>query len=46
MLLYFENFEPKPLSEFGRQPKFCHGLKKKGRTVAILPCFKVSVRRA
>ena len=25
--LYFEHFEPKPGSEFGRHPKFCGGLK-------------------
>jgi hypothetical protein len=28
--LYFEDFGPKPDKEFGRKPKFCHGLKKGG----------------
>ena len=27
ILLYFEDFEPKPVGEFGRKPKFYHGLK-------------------
>jgi hypothetical protein len=31
--LYFEDFEPKPDTEFGRQPKFCNGL------VPVSPLF-------
>jgi len=27
ILLYFDDFEPKPNNELGRKPKFCHGLK-------------------
>ena len=46
MLLYFENFEPKPLSEFDRQPKFAMASRNKAGPIAILPCLKVSVRRA
>ena len=38
ILLYFEDFEPKPDNEFSRQPKFCNDLWKGVHPASIAGC--------